>query len=602
MPIDEDVDILSLTDVVVKIGGVEYAATLQEDGVLVNCPATLEKGSYDIVLTAQYVGNEIRAAYFEALTIVSYNYQSDAHNFVQGSPIVMQPAFVIYNLSDAELEALKIELREKIADAEAAEQAAEQAKEEWERKAAELDNVAQQGANPLATLSATQAAVEALAPVAQAAQAYNTGKPELATNITAKGVPASADETLPELAEKVSAIAQNSYTIDGGELYAKQLFGSLTTPNYWNLYEVLEMLLSDGRLVNYGGILLAEYYKGYDSLALSGAGAGGAYVVSDKDSQGNFIMYTSDTTHVWDTAFDGKGNRWVAYCFADEYHDFQITDTNTSPRSIFIGRKVGTITCLANTRTSQVVVPDESKLKKYISGTYTGNWGKNVIFRGIEEIGDSPLLYNPSNTECIYIECDKISGRAIYLSNNSAGENLSTIILKAKESALNTDIYGGNANNVGVKTIYITTTGTIIPFGYGGGSPNLKQICLCNVEQLTMNYSPYPTLGEHTLYILYETNDKTKSIVIGGDSTRATKVIDVVLKDGWCKPLDIHLCTTPSEALIYSHILQRLKQDEPDCGDGVTITLGATNLAKLTSAESIALLDSLTNTYGYTFA
>ena len=53
---------------------------------------------------------------------------------------------------------------------------------------------------------------------------------------------------------------------------------------------------------------------------------------------------------------------------------------------------------------------------------------------------------------------------------------------------------------------------------------------------------------------------------------------------------------------MYVHILQRLKQDEPDCGNGVTITLGETNLAKLTSAESVALLDSLTNVYGYTFA
>ena len=72
-----------------------------------------------------------------------------------------------------------------------------------------------------------------------------------------------------------------TYEINGGEMYAKQLFGSLVIPNYWNLYDVLANLLSDGRLGNYGGILLAEYYRGYDSLALSGAGAGGAYVVSD---------------------------------------------------------------------------------------------------------------------------------------------------------------------------------------------------------------------------------------------------------------------------------------------------------------------------------
>lgn len=140
-PIDEDIDILNLQSVVVKFGGVEYPCTLQEDGVLVDFPADLKCGTYDLVLTADYMDNAIRAAYFEAVTIVSYNYQSDAHNFVQGSPIVMQPAFVIYNLSDSELEALKIELREKIADAEAAEQAAEQAKEEFDTAAEDLGNL-----------------------------------------------------------------------------------------------------------------------------------------------------------------------------------------------------------------------------------------------------------------------------------------------------------------------------------------------------------------------------------------------------------------------------------------------------------------------------
>lgn len=143
VPIDEDVDIMSLSDIVVKIGGVEYAATKQEDGVLVAVTG-LAKGTHDVVLTATYGGGEIRAAYFEAVTIVDWSYQSDAEQYLQGAPIEMQPAFVIYCLSDAELEQLKEQYREAIAAAEAAEEAAEQAKEDWEQKAAELDGVAQE--------------------------------------------------------------------------------------------------------------------------------------------------------------------------------------------------------------------------------------------------------------------------------------------------------------------------------------------------------------------------------------------------------------------------------------------------------------------------
>ena len=133
-----------------------------------------------------------------------------------------------------------------------------------------------------------------------AAEAYNVGKTELAANITAKGVEASATETLPELAEKVNAIQQETIEIDGGEMFEKQLYGAPTSienvggvyvqngGSLWNLYEVMAKLLSDGRFVQYGGIMLAEYFKGYDTIELMNAGAGGAYFTCDGD------FYTTD--------------------------------------------------------------------------------------------------------------------------------------------------------------------------------------------------------------------------------------------------------------------------------------------------------------------
>lgn len=206
-PIDEDIDILNLQSVVVKFGGVEYPCTLQEDGVLVDFPADLKCGTYDLVLTADYMDNAIRAAYFEAVTIVSYNYQSDAHNFVQGSPIVMQPAFVIYNLSDAELEQLKQQYREAIAAAQQAQEDAEEAKEDWERKAAELEDVAQEATSQsiltevenididtsdLAKELTAQAAKDAADAAKQAAQAISgyalQGSDTTATNTAIVGI------------------------------------------------------------------------------------------------------------------------------------------------------------------------------------------------------------------------------------------------------------------------------------------------------------------------------------------------------------------------------------------------------------------------------
>lgn len=146
VPIDEDIDIMALTGYKVTIGGVEFACSLDPSGVQVPVAAdALARGTYDIVLTATYRGAEIRAAYFEALQVVKFNGESEFLQYIAGSPIVAQAAYVIGGpLTDAELETLKDEWREKIVAAEQAQADAEAAKEEFDRKAEMLDDVAKE--------------------------------------------------------------------------------------------------------------------------------------------------------------------------------------------------------------------------------------------------------------------------------------------------------------------------------------------------------------------------------------------------------------------------------------------------------------------------
>lgn len=434
-----------------------------------------------------------------------------------------------------------------------------------------------------------------------AAEAYNVGKMELAAAITGKGVETSPTESYPEMAKKVNAISQETYEINGGEMYAKQLFGSLETPNFWNLYEVLANLLSDGRLVSYGGILLAEYYRGYDSLALAGAGAGGAYVVSDKDENGQFKMYTNDTTHTWATEFDGKGNRWVAYCFADEYHDFQITDTNTSPRSIFIGRKVGTIDCLVNTRISQIVVPDGNELSLFNGGNFAHDFGATLIIRNVNNVTNSLVARNVSN---LYVKTNGAIGSHLlidgYYTNNAiiiakqinqAGSEEGSIMAENFAYIQAETITGKGGRRGGV--LY---THKVIPMREL--SIIAEELSNCDLIRTVNGDQSYIPNLKH-IKLGYISNDKARMInVTGGNSV----VEDIDLQTGWNKPINIGGYTGLTEENMYAHILQRLKQDEPDCGVGVTITLGSTNLAKLTSEESQALLAELRGTYGYTFA
>ena len=83
----------------------------------------------------------------------------------------------------------------------------------------------------------------------------------------------------------------------------------------------------------------------------------------------------------------------------------------------------------------------------------------------------------------------------------------------------------------------------------------------------------------------------------------APNLVDVEIPSGSCQNLNLHGLTSQTAENMYNHILCRLKQDEPMCGEGVTITLGTTNLDKLEAVEEYNLkLTELTDTYGYTFA
>lgn len=144
-PIDEDIDYTLLNNIVFTFGGVEYAAEATEIGVKVILPDTLVVGTYNAILTAEYLGSEIRAAYESAVTIVPWSAQSTAEQYIAGSPIVMRAAYVLSGaMTDAELEALKEEYREKKSQLDRAIAEAEAAKAEWEQKAADIDGVAQE--------------------------------------------------------------------------------------------------------------------------------------------------------------------------------------------------------------------------------------------------------------------------------------------------------------------------------------------------------------------------------------------------------------------------------------------------------------------------
>ena len=144
----EVADVRALTDIVVKVDGEEWQQGWEKEelGTLVKFPAySLAKGPHNVEVTADYFGVAIRAAYFECITMVQWSYESNVGNYIIGSPLVAEAAYIYVGITDdEELEALKQQLRTSIAETEQARLAYEAAKEEFDEKAEQLDDVAKE--------------------------------------------------------------------------------------------------------------------------------------------------------------------------------------------------------------------------------------------------------------------------------------------------------------------------------------------------------------------------------------------------------------------------------------------------------------------------
>lgn len=287
-------------------------------------------------------------------------------------------------------------------------------------KLPEIDTteLAKQGDNQEATNSKILEEVQnKLTPLEAVLTELNNGKQEMVDALAMKNVQSSTDKTLSAIASDIRSIAQLPITIDGGEMYEKQLFGAPTdkTNAYeqpdspmWNLYKVMADLKNDGRFTEYNGILLAEFQKWSESIVLSGAGSSGAYYTSD----GAFyeIDKGAGDPHIWNDADDGKINRWVAYLFANVGSDFNIITESLSPLSIHIGRTVGALYVSGVSLIENIVVGDEDTLEKLnFTGISSSGWGTKINLK-VNELDGVEFLSHAS-TKIANIDCKTIPNR-----------------------------------------------------------------------------------------------------------------------------------------------------------------------------------------------
>ena len=179
--VTETIDYRALEDVQVLIDGVVWEdRQMTEDGPLCNIPADMPLGPHNTVITATYFGVEVKAAYFENFTIVAWSFESNVGEHLLDAPLVSEAAYIYVSITDdVELEELKQQYRDAIAACETARLQYEAAKEEFDEKAEQLNDVAQQ-----TTLTeGIQSVLQRLAPKATTAQ-LNTATETLLTAIS----------------------------------------------------------------------------------------------------------------------------------------------------------------------------------------------------------------------------------------------------------------------------------------------------------------------------------------------------------------------------------------------------------------------------------
>lgn len=382
---------------------------------------------------------------------------------------------------------------------------------------------------------------------------------QLAAAITAKGVPTDPKSSFNVMAEKVGLIQQEIYELQGDKIYEQQMFGAETiSPEpykqngpLWNLYKVMTDLLSDARFIGYGGILLAEYYKGYDTIELMNAGAGGAYFTCDGD------FYTTDkageNAHVWHDDDNGMANRWVAYLFAAPESNYTIPSTELCPRSIHIGRSVGALICNFTSRFDSVVVTDGNSLSeiRFGNGINTFNNNNTVVIRNIKKHSVGSYVNSIYSTmRNLIVDVEEILNK--YIAEFNQSNNVNTTVeyiycgVKHISGGAVLSINYNSRDTYAIRELHcpnleIVSGGDIIQNANGSNfiCP-LRLIDLQNLKQLSSELLPhnYTMLGTETWHLL-------EDIKVGSMETN--------LKCRYWNPVDI-LSTPEGIATINANI------------------------------------------------
>ena len=273
--------------------------------------------------------------------------------------------------------------------------------------------------------------------LADAVAGATAGKPELAAAISAKGVPATTQDGLTDMAAKVRQIPQELNT---GVSDFEQVIAP--SPYIWNVYSVANDLMKDilpayiptymsEYKQRYGAnsFFVGEYYLGYDTLPLTGADGyltcdGDFYTIADgvvthTAPDGTVETYSAEEIiHTWHDSESGRCNRWVAFFYlANAYSFINVTSSICPRRAALCGECTSFIIQAENRLTDVWVIGTLGHLEGGITGS---TWNTAQVIRHYERhTGMTPIYSGITLISLVMPDLKEISG-AIFASGNAS--------------------------------------------------------------------------------------------------------------------------------------------------------------------------------------
>ena len=513
---------------------------------------------------------------------------------------------------------------------------------------------AQEQLNELRTLKKSFSDLaDTIIPVSDIAIELQKGKEDIVDAINSKGVTTSTDKTLNEIAQDIKGISLNPITLEDGIIgetmfpkgvmynvideackHQKAEYAGLVLVEFLTDAETNELSSADAYYTSDGDFYTSDtthtwhredelanryiiyYYTNPDSMLnvyddikdlnsftiLGTVGAIRTSIALTIDQIYN--LGTLGDLSLVESTFGGSYVRFEEHTNGDLFR-------NKIPKVLVVDIKEvsgGNILYNSTNSSDETSSLHFPSLKEINGGTIINSIGQNFLnhiktleFPVLERVNNGVAIsLNPyehlSALQKISFPSLKVASGSLLHFNSNGAKKLSSVEFPLLEEFYGHGTLLGGATNYTnpilltemrfpslVKIEDTKTSGARLV-----GSCGIEKLYLPKLESINGNQFYIASYCDklNYIYLGYNTNDRNYPITI--PNNRINALSDIELKEGYLKPLDVSKITNLTADNIVNHMLEKLGVND---GAPITLTLGSTNLNKLSAEQKQIAID-----------